>query len=52
VTITRVGTQRGRAVDGVARPVELRAGIVPVPRRIDGDLVLPASLPGTPSAAS
>jgi NADP-dependent aldehyde dehydrogenase len=33
-------------------PVELRDGDAPVPRRIDGDLVLPASPPGTPPPAS
>lgn len=32
-------------------PVELRDGNATVPRRIDGDLVLPASLPGTEPAA-
>ena len=33
-------------------PVELRDGDTTVPRRIDGDLVLPASPPGTPQATS
>jgi hypothetical protein len=33
-------------------PVELRDGDTTVPRRVDGDLVLPASPPGEPPAAS
>jgi len=33
-------------------PVELRDGDTTVPRRVDGDLVLPASPRGKPPAAS
>jgi hypothetical protein len=58
VTIASVDPRHGRAVEAVARPTTIPeldavcAGAAAVPRRVDGNLVLPALRPGTPPAAS